>query len=84
MEISGRLRLPTWQLNIGHPQRLIPGLQEILAAVSSDWSLISLAALMATPQQNLVAEGRMTPADWLGHGFGSARVEALLESRVWT
>jgi hypothetical protein len=84
VEISDRLRFPTWQFSIGHAQRLIPGLQEILAAVPSDWSWISLAALMATPQQDLVGEDRMTPAEWLRHGFSSARVVALLESQVWT
>lgn len=83
VEISGRLRFPVWQLNVRSPEKLIPGLTEILDAVASRWSWQSVAGFMATPQSSLVAKGRKTPAAWLRDGGHVNAVKQIIETTDW-
>lgn len=83
VEISGRLRLPTWQFTMGHPEKLLPGLTDIIAAVASRLSPFSVAELMGTPQPSLVAEGRKTPAAWLRDGGNVNAVTDIILATDW-
>ncbi|HEV7949041.1 MAG TPA: hypothetical protein VGP24_04660 [Glaciihabitans sp.] len=83
IEISDRLRFPTWQFDAASPEKLLPGLTEILAALDPGYRWYSTAALMATPQSALVAEGRKTPAQWLRDGGDVAAVQEILEAGNW-
>ena len=83
IEVSGRLRLPAWQFNIGSPQKLIPGLEDVIEVVSPHWSWHSVAGFMSTPQSSLVAEGRQTPLEWLRDGGDIAAVKQIVESDKW-
>ena len=83
IEISGRLRFPTWQFQAGTPNKLIPGLTEIIQVVTPRWNWHSIAGFMATPQSSLVAEGRQTPAEWLRDGGDVDAVKQIVESDDW-
>ena len=82
-EISGRMRFPTWQFNVGSPEKLIPGLSEILDVLDTGWSWRSVAGLMCTPQSSLLAEGRKTPVAWLRDGGDVESVKQIIESSDW-
>jgi hypothetical protein len=83
IEISGRLRFPAWQFNLGLHEKLIPGLTEVIEAVTPRWDWQSVAAFMATPQSSLVAEGRKTPVEWLRDGGSADAVREIVESSDW-
>jgi hypothetical protein len=83
IEVSGRVRFPVWQFNVGHPNKLIPGLTEIIQVVTPRWNWHSIAGFMATPQSSLVAEGRQTPAEWLRDGGDVDAVKQIVESDDW-
>lgn len=83
VDISGRLRFPAWQFNIGHPNELIPGLTEVIEVVTPRWDWHSVAGFMATPQSSLVAEGRKTPVEWLRDGGDVKKVREIVESDDW-
>lgn len=83
VEISGVLRFPDWQLNAGAPGRLISGLPELIAAVTPRWDWHSVAGFMATPQPDLVAEGRKTPVAWLRDGRDVNDVTQIVEADDW-
>lgn len=83
IEISDRLRFPAWQFNVGSPEKLIPGLTEILDVVTPRWSWQSVAAFMSTPQSSLVAEGRQTPVEWLRDGGDVNAVKQIIETNDW-
>ncbi|MEC5151381.1 hypothetical protein [Cryobacterium sp. GrIS_2_6] len=82
-EISGRLRFPTWQFNVGSPVKLLPGLTEIIEVITPRWSWRSIAGFMATPQSELVAEGRQTPVEWLRDGGNVNDVRDIVEASDW-
>lgn len=82
-EISGRLRFPTWQFNVGSPVKLLPGLTEIIEVVAPRWSWRSVSGFMATPQSELVAAGRQTPVEWLRDGGDVNDVKVLVEFSDW-
>ena len=84
VEVSGRLRLPTWQFDIGSPNNLVPGLTEIIRVVAPRWSWQSVAGFMSTRQSSLVAEGRKTPVDWLCDGGDVAAVKQIVEDSDWS
>jgi hypothetical protein len=77
--VCGRLRFPRWQFDVRKPGKVLPHLPEIIQAASSDWQPRSVAAFMATPQENLVAEGRKTPTAWLRDGGDLQDVIELIE-----
>lgn len=83
VEIAGELRFPAWQFNVGSPTKLLPGLNELIRAATSrrDWR--SLAAFMETPQADLVAKGRKTPAAWLRDGGDVRAVTVKVEGGDW-
>ncbi|TFC29177.1 hypothetical protein E3O55_09895 [Cryobacterium sp. MDB1-18-2] len=83
IEISGRLRFPTWQFSRS-PERLLPGLTEIIRVVTSRWNWQSVAGFMATPQSSLVAEGRQTPVEWLRDGGDLNDVIEIIEASDWS
>ena len=83
VEISGRLRFPAWQFNVGSPEKLIPGLTEVIEVVTPRWDWQSVAGFMATPQSALVAEGRKTPVAWLRDGGEVETVKQIVESADW-
>ncbi|WP_104129698.1 hypothetical protein [Cryobacterium sp. N21] len=83
VEVSGRLRFPLWQFIVGDPNKLIPGLTDIIEVVTprGDWH--SIAGFMATPQSRLVAEGCKTPAQWLRDGGDVHDVIEIVEASDW-
>ena len=83
IEISGRLRFPVWQFNVGFPEKLLPGLTEIIEVVSPRWGWHSVAGFMATPQPSLVAVGRKTPVEWLRDGGDVNDVIEIVEDSDW-
>jgi hypothetical protein len=83
IEISGRLRFPAWQFNVGSPEKLIPRLTEIIEVVTPRWGWRSVAGFMNTPQSSLVAEGRKTPVEWLRDGGDVNKVRQIVESGDW-
>jgi hypothetical protein len=83
IEISGRLRFPAWQFNVGSPEKLIPGLSEVIEAVTPRWGWSSIGGFMNTPQSSLVAEGRKTPVEWLRDGGDVDEVRKIVESDDW-
>ena len=84
IKISGQLRFPAWQLNVGSPEKLIPRLTELIEVVSSRWDWQSTAAFLATPQSSLVAKGRKTPIDWLRDGGDIQLIRDIVESNGWS
>ena len=82
-EISGRLRFPTWQFKVGSPVKLLPGLTEIIEVITPRWNWQSAAGFMATPQSELVAEGRQTPVEWLRDGGNVNDVRDIVEASDW-
>ena len=83
VDISGRLRFPAFQFNVGSATKLIPGLTDIIEAVAPRWDWRSVAGFMATPQSSLIAEGRKTPVEWLRDGGDVAAVISIVESNDW-
>ncbi|MFJ3393660.1 hypothetical protein [Leifsonia aquatica] len=82
--VHGRLRFPHWQFDVSKPGKVLPHLPEVIQAVRPDWQSQSLAAFMATPQEDLVAEGRKTPTAWLRDGGDVQEVIDLIElDRFW-
>ena len=57
IEISGRLRFPGWQFDVGSPSKLLPGLTQMIGIITPRWDWQSAAGFMATPQRDLVARG---------------------------
>lgn len=80
IELSGRLRFPSWQLSLSSPGKLLPGLAEVIAADNPKRSWISLAGLMGTPQEDLRCEGNKTPVAWLRDGGDVRRVTDVVMS----
>lgn len=78
VEISGQLRFPSWQFDVGSPQKLLPSLPAVITALAEE-NWISAAGYMSTPQSSLVAEGQQTPIEWLRRGGDVAAVEAIIE-----
>ena len=83
VEISGRLRIPAWQLTIATPLKLIPGLTDLIEVVTPRWDWQSVAAFMATPHSNLFSEGRKTPAEWLRDGEDVEFVTEIVLASDW-
>jgi len=83
VDVSGKLRFPSWQFDIGSPGNLLPGLPTILEAVRPRWSWQSIVSFMSTPQSALVAEGRKTPVAWLRDGGNVDAVRQIVESDDW-
>lgn len=82
--VHARLRFPHWQFDVSKPGKVLPHLPEVIQAVRPDWQSQSVAAFMATPQEDLVAEGRKTPAAWLRDGGDVRDVIQLMElDRLW-
>lgn len=84
VEISGRSRFPVWQLDLEQPNKLIPGLAEVIKAVTPRWDWYSVAGFMSTPQFGLVATGRRTPTEWLRDGGNVADVIEIIEVSDWS
>jgi len=84
IEISGRLRFPSWQFIVGSSKKLLPGLTEIIEVVTPQWHWRSVAGFMATPEPSLVAEGQKTPIAWLRDGGDVNDVRAIIEASMET
>jgi hypothetical protein len=82
--VHGRLRFPHWQFALSKPGKVLPHLPEVIQALGPEWQPQSVAAFMATPQGDLVAEGRKTPTAWLRDGGDVQDVIDLIElDRLW-
>ncbi|RKR74759.1 hypothetical protein [Frondihabitans australicus] len=83
--IADRIRFPSWQCNIGSYVKLLPGLPEVIAALTEDeagWQID--AGFMSVPKASLFAEGRQTPVEWLRDGHSPERVVELIRDRdLW-
>jgi hypothetical protein len=84
VEICGRLRFPSWQLDAGSPTKLLPGLDKVIAVIDPRWRQQSAAGFMETPQEGLVAEGRKTPVQWLRDGGDVSTVIQIVEASDWS
>jgi hypothetical protein len=84
VEVSGRLRFPSWQFQTGSPAKLLPGLADVIRALTARWHPQSAAGFMATPQRSLVGEGPKTPAEWLRDGGDVTQVIRIVENSGWS
>jgi hypothetical protein len=84
VEVSGRLRFPTWQLDARSPTKLLPRIAEVIKVMAPRWGHQSVAGFMATPQESLVAEGRKTPVQWLRDGGHVDDVTEIIEASDWS
>lgn len=84
VEISGRLRFPTWQFHAASATHLLPGLTKIISVINPRWHWQIAAAFLATPQSSLVAEGRKTPVEWLRDGGDVNDVTQIVEASDWS
>jgi hypothetical protein len=82
-EVAGRLRFPKWQFDVSQPGRVLPGLEEVIAAAKKRWDARGVSAFMATPQSGLVSSGRKTPVAWLRDGGDVEEVVAVIEAGDW-
>lgn len=83
VEISGRLRFPSWQLSVSHEDKLLPGLTELIEVATARWDWQSLTAFMSATQSSLVTAGRQTPAEFLRRGGDVNKVRTIIESSDW-
>jgi hypothetical protein len=71
----GGWRLPAWQFT---EHGVLPGLEQVLAALPTDQPALVTAAFMTTPQEDLVVGSRaITPIEWLQAGGDPWRVARL-------
>ena len=71
----GGWRLPKWQFT---DHGVLPGLEQVIAALPEDQPALVIAAFMTTPQEDLMARSQpITPADWLAAGGDPQRVARL-------
>lgn len=71
----GGWRLPAWQFT---ENGVLPGLEQVLAALPADQPPLVVAAFMTTPQEDLMARSRaITPCEWLQAGGDPQRVARL-------
>lgn len=72
---KGGWRLPAWQFT---DTGVLPGLEQVLAALPGDQPALVVAAFMTTPQEDLLARSRtITPCEWLRAGGDPQRVARL-------
>ncbi|MDY7541800.1 hypothetical protein [Cryobacterium sp. 5B3] len=83
IEISGRLRFPVWQFSIGSPEKLLPGLTQIIQVITPRWTWQSAAGFFAASQSSLIAKGPQTPVQWLRHGGDVRDVIEIVEADDW-
>ena len=77
----GGWRLPRWQFT---DHGVLPGLEQVIAALPEDQPALVIAAFMTTPQEDLMARSQpITPVDWLASGGDPQRV-ARLASMIGT
>lgn len=81
---AGRLRFPTWQFDAASPAKLLPGLEEVIKALTPRWRHQSVAGFMSTPQDSLMAEGPKTPVQWLRDGGDVSHVIQVVEASGWS
>jgi len=67
VEVSGRLRLPTWQFKRGAPPALVDRLPELLRALDGRRPS-NVVGFMRTEHLRLLKMGRSTPSQWLREG----------------
>lgn len=82
VEIADRLRFPAWQFSLSSPGKLLPHLEELIPFLEKRWDWISVSRFFATRQEDLVEEGKMTPAAWLIDGHAPDEVISLVEHEV--
>jgi hypothetical protein len=71
----GGWRLPAWQFT---ERGVLPGLEQVLAALPIDQPALVVAAFMTTPQEDLMARSRaISPSEWLLAGGDPQRVARL-------
>ncbi|HEX4723434.1 MAG TPA: DNA-binding protein, partial [Pseudonocardiaceae bacterium] len=71
----GGWRLPRWQFT---DHGVLPGVEQVIAALPEDQPALVIAAFMTTPQEDLMARSRaITPHEWLASGGDPQRVARL-------
>ena len=83
IKVSGRLRFPRWQFSLAAPGKLLPGLTELIAAITPRWRWESASGFMATQQEGLITAGRQTPVEWLRGGGDVNSVTEIIEASDW-
>ncbi|MGG7507477.1 hypothetical protein [Plantibacter sp. YIM 135249] len=80
--IAGReRRYPLWQFTDDPARFLLPNLAALVNALPSDMHPASVQGFMATPQQRLRHDGRLTtPVDWLAQGGNPEAAVSALDS----
>lgn len=79
VEIGGELRFPSWQFNSRPVGDVLPHLAELIPAIEQRWGRRSMGRFFGTRQEDLVGEGRKTPAAWLEDGGDPQAVRDLIE-----
>lgn len=84
-KVGGNLRFSNWQFDEELVQRVIPGVPQIVEAISSSMHPASVAGLMTTPQRSLLIQGEpVTPVEWLVGGGDVKAVTDIVEGyRSW-
>jgi len=71
----GGWRLPRWQFT---DRGVLPGIEQVIAALPEDQPALVIAAFMTTPQEDLLARDQpITPVEWLASGGDPVRVARL-------
>ena len=83
VEISGRLRFPDWQFDVGQVGKVLSHLAALIEILAPRWAFQHIAGFMSTRQSSLVAVGRKTPTSWLVDGGQLEPVRANVESSYW-
>lgn len=76
-EVLGLPRFPRWQFNEEAPDKILPGLSQIIEAMSPEWSTYHV---MHSVFKDLGATGNMTPIGWLLSGGDVDTVIELLNT----
>jgi hypothetical protein len=80
VDIAGQLRFPAWQLNSRPVGRTPPYLETLLPSMERRWDWMTMGRFFATRQEDLVGEGRKTPAAWREDGGNPETVKRIIES----
>lgn len=83
IEVLGLPRFPNWQFHREAPDEILPGLPQIIEAMSPEWSTAQMDTCMGNALKSLGAEGSMTPTGWLLNGGDVDTVIEILKIYSW-
>ena len=78
---GGQSRYPFWQFTSDPARPVLPGLAALVRGLPEDMHPASVQGFMATPQEDLLVDGkRMTPVEWLLQGGDAQALVDILDS----